>query len=261
MPIGSSNDQKTPERERGRTRIWCNASCRVHLGQDGIWSVSVFVEDHNHELITSPSKKRNLRSQKRLSMELKETALKMKAQNISTSQIWEYIAELEGGKQNLQVKKKDICNIFTTEGRKYFGVDIDTTLLHFQKKKEEDPEFFWDVQPDGNGSIKTIFWVDGRARRSYQVFGDVVTFDTTYRVNKYSMPLAPFIGVDHHRFSIFFGMALVQHEDAETFKWLFNTWLVAMYGKHPKSIITDQDRAMKKAIEMVFPNTKHRCCQ
>jgi MULE transposase domain len=34
-----------------------------------------------------------------------------------------------------------------------------------------------------------------------------------------------------------------------------------MYGKHPKAIITDQDPAMKKAIELTFPNTVHRCCQ
>lgn len=34
-----------------------------------------------------------------------------------------------------------------------------------------------------------------------------------------------------------------------------------MYNKHPKTIITDQDPAMKKAIEIVFPKTVHRCCQ
>ncbi|XP_020105555.1 protein FAR1-RELATED SEQUENCE 5-like [Ananas comosus] len=35
----------------------------------------------------------------------------------------------------------------------------------------------------------------------------------------------------------------------------------AIFGQHPKSIITDQDPAMKKAIKQVFPNTVHRCCQ
>nr|CAD1842372.1 unnamed protein product [Ananas comosus var. bracteatus] len=30
-----------------------------------------------------------------------------------------------------------------------------------------------------------------------------------------------------------------------------------MYGKYPKAIITDQDPAMKKAIEIVFPTTIH----
>ncbi|XP_042958127.1 protein FAR-RED IMPAIRED RESPONSE 1-like [Carya illinoinensis] len=33
-----------------------------------------------------------------------------------------------------------------------------------------------------------------------------------------------------------------------------------MDGEAPKAIITDQDRAMKNAIALVFPNTRHRYC-
>lgn len=41
----------------------------------------------------------------------------------------------------------------------------------------------------------------------------------------------------------------------QTFVWLFNTWLACMSGCAPKAMITDQDRAMQKAIEVVFPYT------
>jgi MULE transposase domain len=34
-----------------------------------------------------------------------------------------------------------------------------------------------------------------------------------------------------------------------------------MYNKHPTIFITDQDPAMRKAIELTFSNTVHRCCQ
>ena len=33
-----------------------------------------------------------------------------------------------------------------------------------------------------------------------------------------------------------------------------------MSGRAPPAIITDQDRAMKNAIEIVFPNARHRWC-
>ena len=33
-----------------------------------------------------------------------------------------------------------------------------------------------------------------------------------------------------------------------------------MSGSPPLGIITDQDRAMQNAIEIVFPNTRHRWC-
>jgi len=261
MPIGSSTNQRTPEKQKGIIRMGCRASCRIKLVKDDIWQVSVFVEDHNHELIASPSKKRNLRSQKHLTEEDKDTIRNLSAQNVGTSQILEYMAIQYGGKQNLRFKKKDVSNHIAAENRKFLGVDVDTTLVYFQKKQEEDPQFFYAIEPDDAGFLKNIFWVDGRARRTYQEFGDVITFDTTYQTNKYSMPLAPFIGVSHHRHSIFFGMALLRREDAQSFCWLFQIWLKAMYGKHPRAIITDQDPAMKKAIELSFPNTVHRCCQ
>ena len=40
--------------------------------------------------------------------------------------------------------------------------------------------------------------------------------------------------------------------------WVFQTFLEAMGEKHPQTIITDQDMAMKSTIEQVFINTKHR---
>ena len=81
--------------------------------------------------------------------------------------------------------------------------------------------------------------MDARSRLTYQYFGDVVTFDTTYKTNKYSMPFAPFTGLNHHYQSILFGCALLQDEYEASFIWLFETWLEAMNGKMPVSIITD----------------------
>ncbi|GAU46806.1 hypothetical protein TSUD_190630 [Trifolium subterraneum] len=41
---------------------------------------------------------------------------------------------------------------------------------------------------------------------------------------------------------------MFQDETEKSFEWLFKTWLEAMSGKYPVSIITDQDLAMKGAI-------------
>ena len=52
---------------------------------------------------------------------------------------------------------------------------------------------------------------------TYQYFGDVETFDTTYKTNKYDMPFAPFTRLYHHCQSILFGCALLQDETKQTF--------------------------------------------
>ncbi|KAJ4764929.1 Protein FAR1-RELATED SEQUENCE 5 [Rhynchospora pubera] len=261
MPIGSVSLDKSPQKVKSITRVGCKASLRVRRLKDGIWQVSVFVEEHNHALITSPSKMRGLRSQKSLSEEVVKMICDLNAQNVEPSKIVEYIASQSGGKQNLRFKKKDVSNKIAQDNRKLVGRDVETTLIYFRKKQEVDKDFFYELDVDDDGVVRNLFWVDGRGRRSYQEFGDVVTFDTTYNTNKYTMPFAPFIGVNHHRQSILFGMALLRCEESKNFVWLFRTWLAAMHGKHPTSIITDQDPAMRKAIAEVFPSTLHRCCQ
>ena len=94
----------------------------------------------------------------------------------------------------------------------------------------------------------------------YSYFGDVVCFDTTYRKNKEGRPFAMFVGVNHHKLSIIFGLALLYDETAETFVWLFNTFVKVMSGKKPRTILTNQDAAMAKALTLAWPETCHRLC-
>ena len=62
------------------------------------------------------------------------------------------------------------------------------------------------------------------------------------------MSFAPFVRVNHYDHSILLGCELISHEDIEIFTWLFELWISCMFGS-PISIITDQDKAMKKTIE------------
>ena len=74
------------------------------------------------------------------------------------------------------------------------------------------------------------------------------------------MPFVPFIGVNHHHQSIMFGCALLVNETEESYTWLLKTWLKEMLGRAPSIIITDDDKAIGKAIAEILPNTIHRLC-
>ncbi|XP_047178212.1 protein FAR1-RELATED SEQUENCE 5-like [Vigna umbellata] len=113
---------------------------------------------------------------------------------------------------------------------------------------------------DEYNRITSVFWTDPHSRAACEEFGDVVSFDTTYLTNKYDMPFAPFVGVNHHGQSILLGCGLLSAEDTLSFVWLFKCWLRCMGNKAPYSIVTDQCKAMANAIEDVFPKTKHRWC-
>nr|GMD17547.1 protein FAR1-RELATED SEQUENCE 5-like [Ipomoea batatas] len=52
------------------------------------------------------------------------------------------------------------------------------------KKKEMNPDFYFDFDLDDGGALCRLFWADGTSRRNFACFGDVMSFDTTYRTNK-----------------------------------------------------------------------------
>lgn len=141
------------------------------------------------------------------------------------------------------------------------GGDAQGLLDYFKKSQADNPSFFYAVQVDNNSCVTNAFWADAKARVTYNNFGEAVTFDTTYKKNKYMMPFVTFSGINHHLQPVIFGCALLIDETEFSFIWLFETWLAAMGGRAPISLTSDQNRAMASAIAKVFPNTRHRFCK
>ncbi len=86
----------------------------------------------------------------------------------------------------------------------------------------------------------------------YELYGDVMVFDTTFRTNKYGLICAPFVGVNNHWNNVMFACAFIANESAESFEWLFEEFLKSMGGKKPITIFTDQDKAITKSIKQVI---------
>ena len=104
--------------------------------------------------------------------------------------------------------------------------------------KAENENFYFDVQVHEENRIKNIFWANASCRAAYMDFGDCITFDTTYKSNKYHLPLAVFVGVNNHLQSTIFGVALMGDETVDTFKWVFSAFLQCMGGNQPITILT-----------------------
>jgi hypothetical protein len=116
--------------------------------------------------------------------------------------------------------------------------DVQKTLDFSREQQLQNRNFFYTVQVDSASKIKNIFWVHASSRLSFEHFGDVVTFDTTYHTNRYNMPFGIFVGVNNHYQLVMFGCALLREETVESFKWLFKTFTKAMQGKEPVPIFT-----------------------
>lgn len=51
---------------------------------------------------------------------------------------------------------------------------------------------------DNDGSLRSVFWADGRLRVAYSMFTDVLLFDLSYKTNKFRILFVSFTEVNHH---------------------------------------------------------------
>ena len=242
------------------SRVGCLARMTCQLQKDGMLEVVSFHEQHNHEFAPSPMK-HMLRSKRKISLAQKAIGDDAEKSGISIKQTIDLLSMQAGGRENLGFLDIDYKNYVQNKRRTALKKgDGRAVMEYFHKMQLEDPSYFYAIQLDDDDLIMNIFWVDARSIVDYGHFGDVICFDTTYRTNTYDRPFAPFVGVNHHKQTIIFGVALLYDETVESCKWLFKTFLSAMSGKHPKTILTDQSAAMARAIAEVFPESNHRLC-
>ncbi|KAH9705402.1 protein FAR1-RELATED SEQUENCE [Citrus sinensis] len=241
-------------------KFGCNAKIGGRLDfVSGKWVIGNLILEYNHAV--SPSKSRYYRCNRSISHFVKKQLEINEEAGIKMAQSFKSIVVEAGGFENVSFLERDATNHVDKVRRLRLGEgDAIAIQRYFQKMRTENDGFYFSIDLDEEGRLKNIFWADRRSRAAYKDFGDVVTFDTTYLTNKYDTPFAPFIRVNHHGQLILLGCGLISHENTEIFTWLFDTWLSCMSGCPPLGIITDQDKVMTNAIQIVFPGTRHRWC-
>ncbi|XP_021714637.1 protein FAR1-RELATED SEQUENCE 5-like [Chenopodium quinoa] len=153
------------------------------------------------------------------------------------------------------------CNLFQKEGRKmnilHKKMIVDNSKVNigpvktFRMMKEI-------LGVDDDSCLSRALWADPICKKNYALFGDMISFDTTYQTNRYNMVFTPFTGVDHHKSCITFAAGFIAKEDIESFEWLFKTFLKAMGNNEPNCLITNQDPAIKIVVNRVFQKSEHR---
>lgn len=243
---------------KNATRCGCMAKLRVHVNiLSKRWYVTVFVVDHNHEL--NGTLVGLLPAYRKISeCDIQEIGRNMRV-GVRPYQVYGTMANIAGGFQKVGFVKNDLYNQIGRQ-RNQFYTDASDAVKYLRGLKAKDPLMFVTHSTDTERRLERLFFCDGESRMNYDIFGDVIAFDATYRKNKYNCPFVIFSGVNHHNQTIVFGTGIVISETEETYVWLLEQLLSAMNGKQPLSVITDGDLAMKNAIKRVFPNAHHRLC-
>ncbi|XP_058219912.1 protein FAR1-RELATED SEQUENCE 5-like [Rhododendron vialii] len=255
---GARRNSEATSRLQGLTREGCDAKLVVVRKRE-VFVVSKFVKGHNNEL-TTPRKVHLLKSHLQVSVAQKALTQQLSAANVSTYQQISIFELQVGGLENVEFLPQDLYNDKRDMKNVVHGHDVNMLYEHFENEQQKNPGFRFTFERDDKDRMTHCFRADATSRKSYQYFGDVVVFDTTYYTNKYFLIFAPILGVNHHRKTPFIGCAFLSDEKTDSFVWFFNEWSKAMPGGPPKMIITDQDPAMTKANACDLPNMFHRYC-
>ncbi|KAJ7964697.1 FAR1 family protein [Quillaja saponaria] len=263
------------EHHRERKSVRCGCDAKLYLTKeivDGVtqWYVSQFSNVHNHELLED-DQVRLLPAYRKIQEADQERILLLSKAGFPVNRIVK-VLELEKGVQPGQLPfiEKDVRNFVRTCKK---TVQENDALLTEKRENdmqelveackamvEKDADFVYDYTVDENGKFENIAWSYGDSIRAYTVFGDVVTFDTTYRSITYGLLLGVWFGIDNHGNAIFFGCVLLQDESSNSFAWALQAFVRFMRGRHPQTILTDIESGLRDAITRELSDSKHVIC-
>ncbi|KAH6775855.1 hypothetical protein C2S52_013416 [Perilla frutescens var. hirtella] len=258
-----SSLQHVPAYKKQQRRTDCKARLRVvweHI--EAPWKVSVFKKEHNHELY-APDQTYLLRSVRNMSHAQKSILEQLNVAGIGVSRACRFMEREANGVQNVSFTRKDAYNYMNGTRRETRLPNGDATALmqFLVHKGNTEPFFYWDVMLDDDGRLMNFFFRDSRSALDYEIFGDVLTVDTTFKTNKYNLVCTPFVGINHHRNNIMFGMGFLSDETTQSFEWLFATFIASMQGREPVVIFSDQCQALINGIDYCFQQARHHLCQ
>lgn len=138
---------------------------------------------------------------------------------ISVSMALTLMANGSRGVQNVGFTTRDAYTHMKRVNRKTVieDGDADALLSFFRQQNNNQPYFYWDYQRDDDGLLMNFFYRDIWSLEDFEQFGDVLLIDTTYLTNKYILICAPFVGVNHHRSNVVFGIGFILDETTSTF--------------------------------------------
>lgn len=259
------NVKKVPDTSKSaapkkRTKVNVVTGCPAEMvitWENNAWTVTRLNLEHNHALV-APELSKLLRSHRQFTKEEVKMIRTFISVNIPDRKIIACLSFLRGGVGLGNYTKKDISNMRCRMRREDGDNDMTKVREFFTNRQAEDPLFFFTFDMDGENRVRNMFWSHASSRRDYDLYGDILSFDTTYQTNRYNLKFAPFVGINRHGQDVLFGGALIADETTKTFVWLFRMFLKCMGGRAPMTIVTDQDAAMKAAIAKELPQTVHR---
>ncbi|KAL9681867.1 hypothetical protein QQ045_013944 [Rhodiola kirilowii] len=216
-------------------RCGCQARLQVNIAEGGRYRVYFFEESLNHYL-ESDIGKQFLTSHREMSLIDKKLVMECGKVRIGATKAHHIRKELCGGFMNIGAMVTDYKN-FKRDLKLYIGLNVAQMVVdNLSDKIKTCPGYSFEYFLDEEGILTILFWADVISMRDNTIFGDVVSFDATYRMNKYNLVFVPFTGVDNQLRSVTLAAGLISKEDVDSYTWLL-TCFKKLSEREPSVIV------------------------
>lgn len=226
----------SPNNPTSTMRTGCKAMIRLHRSGCHGWVIRRVVAEHNHVLSATYGENKQWPSHSEIDPMTKDVVQKLRENNIPIGRVCSILGVHDTQAVN-PIRREVVRSLCARLAQENIKDDIGKTVSLLQEMKRADVGMEITFCVDGDGKITSLMWCTGKNRSDYAKFGDVVTFDTTYRTNLYNLPFGLFVGVNNHFQSIVFGGVLLTSERIEDFEWTFSKFIDIMGGKAPETIL------------------------
>lgn len=130
-------------------------------------------------------------------------------------------------------------------------------------KLQEYKYITWHRSHDATDIVMDLFWAHLSSVDLLRLFPQVLIMDSTYKMNRYHLPLFEIMGVTSTNLTFSIAFIYLQSEREENYTWALQILrnLLDVYCIMPDVIVTDRKLSLMNAIYAVFPTSMHLLCR
>ncbi|KAL5134458.1 Protein FAR1-RELATED SEQUENCE 5 [Glycine soja] len=235
-------------RDTGTRKCGCPFKIRgkpVHGGEG--WAVKLICGIHNHELaktlVGHPYAGRLTDDEKNIIADM--TKSNVKPRNI--------LLMLKEHNSSSCTTIKQIYNARSAYRSSIRGDD--SVMQHLMRLLERDQYIHWHRLKDED-VVRDLFWCHPDAVKLCNACHLVFLIDSTYKTNRYRLPLLDIVGVTPTVMTFSAGFAYLEGERVNNLEWTLE-----QNDRLPVVIVTNRDLVLMNVVKVVFPECKNLLCR
>lgn len=219
------------------------------------WKVEVRCGVHNHKpspsCIGLPIFGRFTKEEK--SMLAEHTLLNVKAEKSLTALKKRFVGNLSTITQLYKQRR-----MFRTSRR-----GSRTEIQELMRLIDSEHYVCWSRRIENSDVIGDIMWAHPESINLLRIFPRILIMDSTYKTNKYKLPLLEIVGVTSTELTFSVCFAYLSNERYDNFRWVLQTLrdMMVVDIALPELFITDRDLGLMSAVEVVFPESYNLLCR